>query len=130
MSDGIPVQASGDINPARFCTISGAFTVAESNAAEAKLAGICAEHTRNTPDDNGSAFHAISGDHVTLHEPGKSCKLKIGTGGCTAGDFLKPDADGKGVTASTGDVAGAQAWETASADELAEVRVTPPLYVA
>lgn len=130
MSDGIPIQASGNINPARFCTVSGAFTVAESNAGEAKILGISAEHTRNTPDDNGSAFHAISGDHVWLHEPGKNCKLKIGSGGCTAGDFLKPDADGQGVTAATGAVAGAIALETASEGELAEVRVTFPLYVA
>lgn len=126
------VIAGGDINPARFVTwdTSANHQVVESNAGDTKLAGIVAENTRNTPDENGSAYHASSGDHVTMRNPGEVCKLKIGSGGCTAGDFLKPDNSGQGVTASTGAVAGAVALETASEGELADVRVTPPLYVA
>lgn len=130
MIDGIPVQASGNIYPARFVTVSGRYTVAESDSGATKILGVTAEHTRNTPDSNGSSYHAISGDHVTLRRIGDVCKLTIGSGGCTAGDFLKPDNDGKGVTATTGNVAGAIALETASENELCDVQVLPPTYVA
>lgn len=129
---GIPLKAGTDINPARFCTLSVTenHTVNESNLNDTKLIGISAESTKNAPQTGGSTLHAEDGDHVFLHHFGEICKLKIGSGGCTCGDFLKPDGDGKGITASTGAVAGAQALESASEGELAEVLVTPPLYVA
>lgn len=128
--DGPTVRASGNINPASFVTIDGVFSVAESNSGDTKLLGITAENTRNAPDANGSSYHAIAGEAPTLRRPGQFCKLKIGSGGCTAGDFLKPDNSGQGVTATTGAVAGAQAMETASEGELAEVQVLFPTYVA
>lgn len=126
------VKAGGDINPARFTSISTAAnnTVLESNSGDTKLFGISTEATKNAPQSGGSTLAAESGDEVRIYEPGKTCLLTIGSGGCTAGDFLKPDNDGKGVTATTGAVAGAQAMETASASELALVRVIPPSYVA
>ena len=127
------VKAGGDIYPARFTTISTVAnnTVLESNSGDTKLFGITTEATKNAPQSGGSELAAESGDEVRVYEPGSPpCLLKIGSGGCTAGDFLKPDNDGKGVTATTGAVAGAQAIETASEGELALVRVTPPLYVA
>lgn len=129
--DGIPVIAGGDIRPARFLTISTAanHTVLESNSGDTKLLGISDEHTRNAPQTGGSTNHAEAGDQVLVHLPNDTCLLKIGSGGCTAGDFLKPDADGQGVTAGAAAVAGAQALETAAAGVLARVRVTPPLSI-
>lgn len=131
-ADAPAVIAGGDINPARFCTIltTANHTVVESNSGDAKLAGISDEFTRNAPQDSGSTLHAIATDHVTLRRPGEICKLKIGSGGCTAGDFLKPDNSGQGVTAATGAVAGALAWETAVEGDLADVEVLHPTYVA
>lgn len=128
----VPLAAGGDINPSRFVTWSAAAnqTVLESNSGDTKLVGITAEHTKNAPQTGGSTLHAEAGDQARVHFPGEDCLLLIGAGGCTAGDFLKPDADGKGVVAVTGAVAGAQATETAAAGELAHVLVTPPLYVA
>lgn len=126
------VKAGGDIYPARFTTISTVAnnTVLESNSGDTKLFGISTEATKNAPQSGGSSLAAEANDEIRVYEPGNTCLLMIGSGGCTAGDFLKPDADGKGVTATTGAVAGAQAIETASASELALVRVVPPLYVA
>lgn len=128
----VQFKAGGDINTARFVTISTAAnqTVLESNSGDTKLFGISTEATKNAPQTGGSTLAAESADEVRVHLPGDDCLLTIGSGGCTAGDFLKPDADGKGVTATTGNVAGAQALETASAGELCKVLVTPPLYVA
>ena len=128
MQDGTPLIAGGDINPARFVTLSTAanFTVLESNSGDTKLYGISAEHTKNTPQTGSSALHAESGDQPWIFEAGAKCKLKIGSGGCTAGDFLKPDNSGQGVTAAAAATAGAQALETAVEGELAEVRVLHP----
>lgn len=128
MATTVPVKAGGDIRPARFVTISTSanHTVVESNSGDTKLLGITQENTKNTPDDNGSSLHAADEDPARVHFFGDDCKLKIGSGGCTAGDFLKPDADGQGVTAAAGATAGAQALETASEGELCHVLVLPP----
>lgn len=50
-------------------------------------------------------------------------KLKLGVGGATAGAFLKSDASGQGVVASTGDKYGAQALGAGAAADLIAVRV-------
>jgi hypothetical protein len=124
----VPVKAGGDINPARFVTWSTAAnqTVLESNSGDTKLAGIVDESTKNAPQSGGSTLHAAADDQARVHFFGDDCLLEIGTGGCTAGDFLKPDNDGKGVTASGGDTAGAQAVETAADGAKARVLVLPP----
>lgn len=50
-------------------------------------------------------------------------KLKLGVGGATAGAFLKADASGQGIVASTGDIYGAQALSAGVAGDLIAVRV-------
>lgn len=125
MSEGPSLLASGDINVARFVKISGNHTVAESDAANLSI-GISHEDAKDAPLDGSSALHAESGDNVRIHFSGETCKLELGTGGATAGDLLTPDADGKGVGATTGQAAMAIALETAVAGELVEVRVIDP----
>ncbi len=128
MASLIPVQAGGNINPSRFVTIdvTDNHTVVESNSGDTKIFGISAEHTRDTPDSGGSAYHAIAGDQARIHVMGDDPLLELGVGGCTAGDFLKPDNDGKGVTAASGATAGALAMESGSAGEKVKVFVLPP----
>lgn len=121
------LKAGGDINPCRFVDITGSFTVSEADASDIPL-GISGEATRDAPLPSGqSALHAKSGDAATVYVMGNVCLLEIGTGGVTAGDRLKPDADGKGITSGTaGEIVGAVALETASADEFAKVFVLSP----
>ncbi len=123
----IPFIASTDIRPARFVTLATTAnqTVAESNGGDTKMVGIATEALKAAV---GSTVAAESGDQVRIYGYGCNCLLEIGSGGCTAGDFLKPDADGKGVTATTGNYAGALALETASASEKAHVLVISPTY--
>lgn len=131
MPVNIPVKAGGDINPARFVTLSTSanFTVTQAGANAAAI-GVSQENTKDTPDSGGSTLAAESGDMVRVFFPGEDPLLKIGVGGCTAGDFLKSDASGQGVTASTtNDIAVARAFETASAGELAKVLMIDPYYV-
>lgn len=52
--------------------------------------------------------------------------LTIGSGGCTAGDSLTPDANGAGVTASSNQIVGAIANETRAQGELCRVTVVSP----
>lgn len=125
MATLIPVAAGGDINPSRFVTISGNNTVVESNAGDEAVVGITNESTKNAPQAGGSTLHAADNDQARIHPYGEDCLLEIGTGGCTAGNYLKPDADGKGVVAGTADdLAFAIAFETAAAGEKAKVLVT------
>lgn len=70
---------------------------------------------------------AQAGEHLVVFQQGESCLLRIGSGGCTAGDLLESDSDGDGVTvaataASVRNI-GAIAMESASAGELCKVQV-------
>lgn len=126
----LPFIAGGDINPARFVSLATTAnqTVNESNGGDTTVIGISTEAAKAAPQTGASTLAAESGDQVRVHMMGENCLLVIGAGGCTAGDLLVPDADGKGVTATTGQYAFARALETASAAEKAHVLVLPPVY--
>lgn len=114
--------ASGNINPARFCKVSGDRQVAECDAGEA-VSGISQVGTNKAAiPDVTSTYAAVSGQPLQLHGPGAICLLTIG-GTVTANDLLKSDADGKGVTASSTDEAGARALEGGSSGEQILVQV-------
>jgi len=119
------IKAGGDINTYRFIKLdtSENATALEANAGEVTI-GISPEGAQDAPIPNASALAAADGDHFMFHNLGNEALLEIGTGGCTAGDFLKSDADGKGVSTSTNnDWYGAIAFETAAAGERARVLV-------
>lgn len=108
--------AAGNIRPARFCKVSGNRGVAECDAAE-KVIGISQVGTDTVPiPELTSQYAAQAGKTLQLHGPGAICLLRIG-GSVTAGDTLKSDADGQGVTASSGDESGAIALEGGSSGE-------------
>lgn len=126
MIEAPTLKASGDINPCRFITVSGQMTVAESNAGNVPL-GISGESTRDAPLPSGqSTLHAKSGDPVVKHMVGSVCLLEAGTGGMTANNLLKPDADGKGINSAAGDLVGALALETVAAGVKGRVLVLSP----
>lgn len=124
--------AGGDINPSRFVRISTAAnkTVLEADAGS-RTYGISQEGTQDTPLPNASTLAAAAGDQLRLYKRGEIALLEIGSGGCTAGDALKSDGDGKGVTTTTNnDWVGAEALETAAAGEKALVEVVGYFYGA
>lgn len=124
MFEATPVKAGGDINPARFCTIdvTANHTVVESNSGDVKVVGISSEATKAAPQEGASTLAASSGGEFEMYPRGCDPLLQLGVGGCIAGDWLKPDNDGKGVVAGSGAVAHAWSWEAGSADE--KVKVT------
>lgn len=104
MANTPPVlKASGTIRQCRFVKISGNFTGAEADANE-RVIGISYQSSRTAPlnDLAPTSDHAISGDQIQMYGVGDVCLLEYG-GTVTAGEYLKSDADGKGVTiASSG----------------------------
>ncbi len=118
--------ASGDINPSRFVTISGEHQVAESNTGDAPY-GVSSEATKLAPTGDGvSTLAAASGDPLHVYADGDECLLEAGEA-ITAGNWLKPDSQGRGIVIdnTASDPIGARALEDAgAAGEKIKVRVT------
>jgi hypothetical protein len=125
------MMARGTISVSSFVKIdtSNNNSVLEAGA-NAKCFGISQTGGANAPipsvaDDPVTA--ASDGQTLQVHAVGACTNLLIGTGGCTAGDYLKSDAAGSGVTVDgtegLNENVGAIALETASAGELAQVQV-------
>jgi hypothetical protein len=49
---------------------------------------------------------ALTGQEITIYQDGETAPLTLGAGGCNAGDFLKPDANGNGVVCGNTDISG------------------------
>src|SRR5262245_21897153 len=114
-------QATGDIFPSRFVKINGSHKVAQAGTNERAM-GVSTEGTKFPPGSQGlSAPYkaAEAGDNLTVYGDGDICLLEIGSGGVTAGDLLKSDTNGKGVTSPQTETSlvyiGAVALETAAA---------------
>ena len=118
------LMASADIRPCRFVTPSGEFTVAESNSGERPI-GISQEGGRQVPlnDVTNDGLAAKSGENIRIFGEGDECLLMLG-GSVTAGDYVKPDNDGAGVTAGAAAIAGARALQTGVSGEKIRVQVT------
>lgn len=125
------MTAGGTIRRARFVNImtSANHTVEEADANDRTI-GVATDSGRAAAIPSESADPpeaAQAGEQVEVRFPGDEALLEIGSGGCTAGDELKSDADGKGVaratTGTTVQNVGAIALETASEGELARVIV-------
>lgn len=120
--------AAGNINPCRFVkvTTSENKRVEEADANETVI-GVSQEGAQDAPIPSASTLAAEDEDSLDIRGPGRVCKLVAGGGGWTAGDRLKSDADGKGVTiATTGTTIqhiGAIALESVSAGEKGDVLV-------
>jgi len=123
--------AGGTINPARFVTLSTSKdqTLLQASTAGQRVLGIAQTGTKYPPGVTGSTTVAsdTDGDPIMVFLPGERAQLEAGSGGWTAGDLLKTDANGKGITAaSTGQVmqwVGAIAEETVAAGDVGCCRV-------
>lgn len=92
------------------------------------ILGISQEGTQDPPGVTGSGTYAATdGKPIDIYGPGDVCLLTIGSGGCTAGNWLKADATGLGVIIDTSagglQFYGAKALQTCSAGELCRVLV-------
>ena len=114
------LMASAPIRTSRFVKISGPHKGAESDANESTV-GICYAGSDYAPlsDLVSTNDHAKANDPIGLLGEGEGGLLTAGAA-VTAGDYLKSDADGKGVTilasGTTVQKVGALALETAAAD--------------
>lgn len=124
-------NCGGTINPARFVKRSAAadFTVLQADV-DAFVCGISQRWAAVAPTTGASTAAGIADDMIQVHQPGMSGDphdstvwLELGSGGATRGALLMPDADGKGIAATTGKYYGALADESGAAGEF--IRVTP-----
>jgi hypothetical protein len=109
--------AGGNISPSRFVVLSGEYTVTQANATPGiPPIGISSEALMgapNTPFDN--TYAATSGySNFRVYQEDDICYLNAGAA-FTGGDYLKPDANGRGVSVTAGTYYGALALETATA---------------
>lgn len=118
-------QASANIRHSRFVTISGDFTVDETDAGEVAI-GITYQDDKWPPLDDlvTTNYHAQTGEHVRMYTIGDICLLTLG-GTVTAGQALKSDADGQGVAVagSGNEEVCAIALEGGASGELRQVQI-------
>jgi len=101
--------AGGDINPFRFVALSGAYTGTQSGAASKKIVGV----TDGSVRVFNATLNAISGDEISI-QPTNTVQVEAGDI-VLAGAYITSDANGKAVTATTGQTAFYLALEAASA---------------
>jgi hypothetical protein len=127
MASGTKV-ANGNITPSSFVkidtSVSGGGKVVLSGAGE-DIYGISQPGVRNYPGGTGDdGYAAIAGENVMVYvPPEKEVLLRLG-GTVTAGDWLKSDASGFGVTSSSDrEKVGARASRSGVSGDLIPVQV-------
>lgn len=124
--------AGGTINPACFVKVSasanntGLAATAGSGSAGDTCIGITEDSTYQPPGVLGAATSCvISGMAIPMFGVGDVCNLVAGTGGFTAGDPLKSDANANGITATSAgtDIVCAIALETTPAGQKGRVQI-------
>ena len=103
-------MANGSIYPCRFVSLdtSASYKVIQSTSNLAIL-GISQVGTKDPPGVSGSdGYAADAGDQIQVFLAGSRTLLTLPAAGCTAGDRLGPDNDGKGVVITPG--AGTDYW--------------------
>lgn len=110
--------ANGNIKPSRFVTLDATadFKVLQAGVGSTPY-GVCRPETRRQAlagwDDG---FAAIAGEQLNIYGPGDPGILLVAGAAFSAGDYLKPDSDGRGVVAATDkDKYGARALASATA---------------
>jgi hypothetical protein len=122
--------AGGDINPMTFVQLSAVHdNTGLAGTANAACIAISQAGTKYPAGVLGStAVAANAGDNLELFGLGDICNLVAGTGGFTAGDPIKSDANAAGVTATVAgtDVVCAFALETTTIGLYGRVQICTP----
>lgn len=118
--------AGGTIYPSRFVSISAANTVIQGTASLKQLAGVSQMGTKTPPGTDSNTYAATTNDPVHVYGHDENAVLELG-GTVTAGQFIKPDANGCGVqvdlTATGLQIIGAMAYEPGASGDFVKVRV-------
>jgi len=131
MADAKAFRATGSITVSSFVKID---TTANNSVAQCgagdPVFGVSQVGGRTAPIPSETAdppLAAAAGEDLQVFLNTHYTILRIGAGGCTAGDHLKSDAAGDGIAVSAGagtsENVGAIALQTASAGELCPVQV-------
>lgn len=132
MLSNIPMIANGNINVSTFVKIDTTrdYAVIQAAAGTDKPLAISQQGPRTAPNLDQALFGqsinnyaAIAGDQLKMFYEGDVCPLTAGTGGWNPGDLLMSDANGNGVTWTSGNWYGARALSAANAGETGEVQV-------
>ncbi len=128
-------RANGTIRRARFVKQDATddHSILEADANE-RILGISQVGPRVAPipevSDADRIVAAVATESCMVHLPGETTQdtlLEAGSGGWSAGDYLKSDADGKGVaiaeTAGLKEEVGARAMTSVNEGELGKVTV-------
>ena len=122
----MPNIAAGNITPMCFLiqTTSADHKVQLAAGGTVPIVGVSGPGTRNIPFSSlDDGYHAIAGENVeVLRPPNKEAQLQLG-GTVTPGDLLTSDASGFGVTATTGQYAGARAVEAGTSGKIVTVQL-------
>ena len=84
--------ASATVNPFRFVVVSGAFTGAQAAAGTVVPVGV----SDGSVYLFGQTAHAPADYPITI-QPTNTVQIELGSGGITAGGYIMPDANGKGI---------------------------------
>ncbi|MFZ9077505.1 MAG: hypothetical protein ACO23H_03155 [Alphaproteobacteria bacterium] len=102
--NGQQYQASANINVSVFVKLSGDNTVETAGAGDQAI-GVMHESAWDTPIPNANDTIAVPQyQSKRVYQDTESCEVIVGSGGLAAGDFVKPDANGHGVAATTGEI--------------------------
>ncbi len=120
MANNTPMIAEGNIAPRRVVAKGAAsFGVIQSTASPGgPPLGISCEALRrgpNSPFDDG--FAAITGEEIRVYQLDEFALADVGSNSISAWDFVKSDANGRVVTASTADFYVGQAIQSATASQ-------------
>lgn len=88
-------QASADIATRRFVKISGNFTVNQCVAGEVAI-GSSSDGSAEAPIPGATSLAARTGELVRVFGLGETAPIEVGSA-VTAGQFVKPDANGRAV---------------------------------
>jgi hypothetical protein len=118
--------AGGNINPARFVkadATDGQVVQADLNSAPMGVSGQAAKDARA---DVNNVYHAQDGDHCQVNDgtgvdTDRTVLLELG-GTVAYGGPIMPDANGKGIAATTGKYYGAIAHSDGVSGDLIPVR--------
>ena len=120
-------EAATTVRPSRFVKMSVTHDskIDEANDTDVALIGVSGEWMHDAPipsETTGDA--AASGEHVKVYGIGDICLIDLGSGGCTVGQYLKPDNDGKGVVATVAtDFIGALALEGGAENDKVRIQI-------
>lgn len=116
--------ASGNIYPFRFVALSGAFTGAAAGAASKKIVGA----TDGSVNVFNGTYNAVTDGPVNMQST-NTIQIEVGTGGCSAGDYLTAEAAGKAVIATSGQTSFYLALEAGAAGDIIRAFRNGPVVV-